>query len=101
MARIVFTAAADADAEAIFDHLYEKAGKAIAVKYRASFRSFYNLLAEFPETGAARSGMGRHIRIVSPYIVIYRHSEVDGVVSILRIVHGRRRITGALIRRAT
>jgi plasmid stabilization system protein ParE len=34
---------------------------------------------------------------VSPYIVIYRHTEAADTVTILRIVHGRRRITGTLL----
>src|SRR5450432_821304 len=103
MVRVVFTAAADADAAAIFDELYAKAGKATVVKYRASFRALYGKLADFPDSGAPRPEIGAKIRIgiVSPYIVITRHTEADGIVSVLRIVHGSRRITGKLIRGAT
>lgn len=38
------------------------------------------------------------IGIVSPCIVIYRFREDEQIVTVLRIVHGRRRITGALLR---
>jgi toxin ParE1/3/4 len=43
--------------------------------------------------------LGSNIRIgiVSPYIVIYRHSEGDDTVTLLRIVHGRRKITGKML----
>ena len=49
-----------------------------------------------------RPKVGAKIRIgvVSPYIVIYKHTETDGVVRVLRIVHGSRWITGKLIRGA-
>jgi toxin ParE1/3/4 len=41
--------------------------------------------------------LGPNVRIgvVSPYIVIYRHAE--DTVNVLRIVHGRRRITDKLL----
>jgi toxin ParE1/3/4 len=44
-------------------------------------------------------GLGKDIRIgiVLPYIVIYRHHEADDIVTVLRIVHGRRNITSKLI----
>ena len=60
----------------------------------------YDHLAGFPAAGAARPNLGARIRIgiVPPTIVITRHTETDGVVTVLRIVHGSRRITGKLIR---
>ena len=102
MSRIIFTEAADADAASIFDELYTKAGKPTVVKYRASFKILYDNLAAFPDSGAPRPNIGAGIRIgiVSPYIVITRHAEPDGVVTVLRIVHGRRRITGKMLRSA-
>lgn len=103
MARVVFTAAADADMAGIFDDLYVKAGKPTVIKYRAAFRTLYEHLADFPDSGAPRPKIGAKIRIgvVSPYIVIYRHAEADSLVRVLRIVHGRRKITGKLIRSAS
>jgi toxin ParE1/3/4 len=100
MASVVFTAAADADAAFVFDDLYTKAGKPTVVKYRAAFKTLYEHLADFPDSGAPRPKVGPKIRIgiVSPYIVIYRHTEAEGVVRVLRIVHGSRRITGRLLR---
>jgi plasmid stabilization system protein ParE len=68
MASVVFTAAADADAAFIFDDLYTKAGKPTVVKYRAAFKTLYEHLADFPDSGAPRPKVGSKIRIgiVSP-----------------------------------
>lgn len=98
--RVTFTAAADADAAAIFDDLYSKAGKSTVIKYRDALKTLYAHLAEFPDSGAPRPKIGPRIRIgiVHPYIVIYRHTEADGAVRVLRIVYGRRKITGKLLR---
>jgi toxin ParE1/3/4 len=100
MARVVLTDAADADAAFIFDDLYAKAGKPTVVKYRAAFKTLYERLADFPDSGAPRPTIGAQIRIgiVSPYIVIYKHTEADSIVRVLRIVHGSRRITRRLLR---
>jgi toxin ParE1/3/4 len=69
------------------------------IKYRALFRKLYDRLAGHPDSGPLRPALGPDIRIgvVSPYIVIYRHTEAADTVTILRIVHGRRRITGTLL----
>jgi plasmid stabilization system protein ParE len=34
---------------------------------------------------------------VLPYVVIYRHIEGDDTLSIIRILHGRRRLTKTLL----
>jgi hypothetical protein len=44
VARVVFTTAADADADVIFEGFYAKAGKPTVVKYRALFRRLYQNL---------------------------------------------------------
>ena len=56
-------------------------------------------LTKHPAIGAPRLALGRDIRIgiVSPCIVIYRHGVDDDTVTVLRIVHGRRRIAGMLL----
>ena len=103
MARISFTAAADADVAVIFDDLYAKAGKSTVLKYRSALRALYSQIAEFPDSGAPRPKLGANIRIgvVHPYIVIYRHTETDNSVRVLRLVHGSREITGKLLRGAS
>ena len=100
MARVVVTPSADADTAEIIAYLEAKAGYLVAARTTASFERLYEHLANFPAAGATRPNLGAHIRIgiVPPYIVIYRHTETDGVVRVLRVVHGSRRITGKLIR---
>jgi toxin ParE1/3/4 len=69
------------------------------VKFRDLFQKLYERLADHPDSGAPRPTLGQNVRIgvVAPYIVIYRHDETNGIVNVLRIVHGRRRITAKMI----
>ncbi|MBV8963091.1 MAG: type II toxin-antitoxin system RelE/ParE family toxin [Hyphomicrobiales bacterium] len=59
----------------------------------------YRRLGYFPGIGSSRPRLGQDIRILPllPYVVIYRHAERDDIVSIVRILHGRRNITGGLL----
>jgi toxin ParE1/3/4 len=52
-------------------------------------------LAVHPDSGVPRPRLDERVRVcvVSPYVVIYEHIEADDMVMILRIVHGRRKIT--------
>jgi plasmid stabilization system protein ParE len=99
MARVIVTSSADADVHAIQSDLAKAAGIRIAAKYTALFGKLYDRLAEHPDSGAPRPSLGKDIRIgiVVPYIVIYRHHEADDIVTVLRVVHGRRNITSKLI----
>jgi plasmid stabilization system protein ParE len=53
-----------------------------------------------PDSSPLRPAIGEQIRIgiVSPYIVIYEHNPASDIVTNFRIVHGKRKITGALLR---
>jgi toxin ParE1/3/4 len=99
MARIVIASSADADFAEILTDLAAKAGWRTASKYDELFEKLYDRLADHPHSGPPRPALGQSIRIgvVSPYIVIYRN-EGDDTVTVLRIVHGRRRITGKMLR---
>jgi plasmid stabilization system protein ParE len=99
MPHVIITATADADTADILAELNSKAGRAIAEKFNALFDSLYDRLADYPESGPLRPKLGRHIRVgfVLPYVVIYRHIESDDTLSIIRILHGRRRLTKALL----
>jgi toxin ParE1/3/4 len=74
-------------------------GQEVADKFNARFETMYDRLAEYPDSGASRPKLGRHIRIglVLPYVVVYRHIESDDTVSIIRVIHGRRRVTRELL----
>ncbi len=95
MARVVITGPADADSAEIIGDLTAKAGELVADRYEAEFEALYLRLATFPESGSPRPKLGRFIRIglVSPYMVVYRHAPGDDLVAVIRILHGRRRIT--------
>ncbi len=99
MPRLIITATADADAAGILTELSNKAGAETAKKFNARFESLYDRLVDHPDSGPTRPKLGPHIRIglVFPYIVIYRHVPNDETVSIIRIVHGRRRLTRVLL----
>lgn len=99
MPKIIFTAAAESDAAAIYANLYSKAGEATVLKYRALFARLYRRLADFPDSGAPRAKLGRNIRIsvILPYIILYRHAEADDLVIVLRLLHGRRKISGKML----
>jgi toxin ParE1/3/4 len=99
MARIVVSFAADADTAGILSYLTNKAGRATAAKYNALFESLYDRLALHPDSGPRRPVLGPNVRIgiVPPYIVIYDHEPAANLITVLRIVDGRRRISGRLL----
>jgi toxin ParE1/3/4 len=99
VARVLITDPADADSAAIISDLTTKAGELVADRYEAEFDALYRRLEAFPESGSPRPKLGRFIRVglVSPYVVVYRHAPDDDLVAIVRIVHGRRRITRRLL----
>ena len=99
MARVVIASSADADYAEIIADLAAKAGRRTAAKYDELFERLYDRLADHPDSGAARPALGPNIRIgiVTPYIVICRNDDDNDTVTVLRIVHGRRRITGRML----
>jgi len=103
VARIIITEPADADSTEIIRDLTAKAGELVADRYEAEFDALYRQLERFPSSGSPRPALGRLVRIgiVSPYIVIHEYLEADDAVTIMRIVHGRRRITRKLLRGAS
>jgi toxin ParE1/3/4 len=98
--RVVITSSADADTAHVTADLGAKAGATVADRYVSDFDKLYQRLADHPRSGAPRPALGRHVRIciVSPYVVIYEYIEADDTVMIMRIVHGRRKITRAFLR---
>jgi toxin ParE1/3/4 len=103
MARVVVASSADGDAAAIINDLVEKAGYAVAARYVEMFDALYDRLAAHPSSGAPRPALGAQVRIgiVPPFIVIYDYDAPTEIVTVLRIVHGRRRISGQLLVRTT
>lgn len=101
MTRLVVTANAEDDINDILDYLAREAGAEVAVAYGNQFRSSIERLLEFPRIGARRTALGTGTRatVVPPYILIYDYEPADDVVTLLRVIHGKRNITYRLIRR--
>ena len=95
MTRLRVAADAETDTTEILDALETKAGAAVAARYAERFRRAVERLIEMPRSGASRAVLGPHARrvVVPPYILIYDYIPGDGTVILLRVLHGRRRIT--------
>ena len=101
MARVVLTASADADTAFILRDLAAKAGADVARRYDAEFDALYRRPERFPESGSPRPALGALVRIgiVSPYNIIHEYISADDVVTVMRLLHGRRRITRRMLNR--
>ena len=98
MAQPVLSAGALADLDDLLDYLACEAGSRVAANYRRDLFHLFELLTDAPALGAPRPSLGRRVRVsvVAPYLVIYR---LDGKTpTVLRILHGRRKISGAMLR---
>jgi len=98
-ARVVVTDAASDDQRAVLLYLHRHAGTSVARRYQHGLSELFRQISDHPDSGPMRPGLGKDIRIgiLPPYIVVYRHDQDAGVVVILRILHGRRRIAGAML----
>jgi toxin ParE1/3/4 len=101
MTRLVVTPEADADGIEIIAYLYREAGVRVAEEYNRRFQHTLARLVDLPETGAPRKSLGTYTRvaIVQPYLLIYDYVPEDDTLTLLRILHGRRNITVALLGR--
>ena len=99
MTRIIVSRQADTDIDEIFDTLFERAGLLVVERYAGDLRAIYERLEMFPAIGAPRHELGRSVRIVVlyPYVIIYRYDPNRDIVTILRVLDGRRDITRRLI----
>jgi len=99
MARVVIASSADADYAEILTDLAAKAGwrngRQIRRAFRRALRSPRRSSALRRAPSRARSDI--RIGIVTPFIVIYRNDDDGNTVTVLRIVHGRRRVTGRML----
>jgi toxin ParE1/3/4 len=101
MATLVVSPEAREDIRSIVAYLRDKAGAVVAQKYLAKFDKAGDLLARFPGIGTPKPSLGHEARttVVAPYVLIYDDSRSADTVTLLRVVHGRRRITIDLITR--
>lgn len=101
MAEVRLSSAAQADFDAVIDHLADVAGKRVAAEYADRLDAALGRIAEFPGIGATRQHLGAQTRIVvvSPYVIFYDGGPDSPTVDVLRILHGHRHITPELIAR--
>lgn len=83
------------DFDEILDYLEAVASPRVANRYGRDIQAAINKLADFPGMGPLRSelGPGTRIMIVSPYLIFYEERIESREVVVLRILHGRRKIT--------
>jgi toxin ParE1/3/4 len=100
MSKVQVTAPAKVDRFDILTSLAEKSGTNTAERYKIEFREWFHFLTHTPEGGAPRPRLGKNMRIVvvDPYLVIYHYDPEIDTVRILRIVHGKRRISARLLK---
>jgi toxin ParE1/3/4 len=100
MTRLIVTPQAESDVGDILDYLEQNAGLKVAESYDRRFRLAIERVVQHPATGAPRPALGRDTRmaIVWPYLLIYDHARAEDIVTLLRILHGRRRVTRGLPR---
>lgn len=99
MTRLVVSVNAEADIAAILDYLEIQGGASIAAVYGDRFADTIERLVNFPKFGVPRLALGSEARIVLvyPYILIYDFAQDSEVITILRVLHGKRDITKKLM----
>ena len=79
----------------------DQGGFTPAQDFATAIVALQNRLGAFPRAYPTRPSLGAGVRLatIAPHIVLYRYDEVADHVLVLRVVHGRRRITEALLKR--
>jgi toxin ParE1/3/4 len=97
MTPVVVSPKADEDVSLMLEHLQAVAGPAVMRRYVQELNAIYERLTLFPDSGPRRKSLGPHVRIavLSPYVIIYEH--VNGTVTIVRVLDGRRNVTRRLV----
>src|SRR5262245_24224643 len=99
MGELRFSPSAARDLQKIADDIAAAAGARVALDFVGRLRQSLETLADHPGAGRRRTELGSDVRswAVWPYVAFYRPR--DGDAEIVRILHGRRRITRRLLRR--
>jgi toxin ParE1/3/4 len=100
MARVIVSDLTDEDTATMLGDIAREADHLVADRYNAELGSLYDRLADYPESCQARPKLGAHVRVgvIHPYLVIYRYATGSDTVSIVRILHRRRKITRNFLR---
>ena len=99
---VIVAPRARGDLFSIVRHLAKVAGPEIAGRWDDKFWEGIDRLRDFPGVGTRRPRLGRDVWmiVVAPYLIFYRHSACEPLVIILRVLHGRRRISRKLVQEA-
>jgi toxin ParE1/3/4 len=94
---VVFTSAARADLDAIFEWIADRAGIDIASSFAERIRSFCRGFVDFPERGVKRDDLAPGLRLVGfRRRVTIAFSLQDDRIVILRILYRGRNVTALL-----
>jgi plasmid stabilization system protein ParE len=99
MGRLLVSDLARADIHEVLNNLEKRAGQVTALRYALEFQAVFDRLTEFPEMGVARPELGPAARfvVIDPYLLFYDVEQTLDVF-VLRLLHGRRKITAELVR---
>jgi len=100
MTRLTFAPSADEDLAEIQSRVAAKFGPNTLRAQEERLNEFFDHLAAFPESCQARPRLGKGIRlgVIVPYSLLYRYDRDLDHVLIIRILHGRRKITRKMLR---
>lgn len=97
-AQVIVAPEALRDFREMASFLEREAGGRVAANYAGRLDDALTLIEEHPEIGSPRRRLGKGVRIwpIAPWVLFY---ETGGEsVLILRLLHGKRRITPRLLR---
>jgi toxin ParE1/3/4 len=101
MTTLVVSADAEADTIDILAYLTTEAGPLIAAEYGDRFHTTIERMVELPESGAPRPHLGSNTRIavVAPYVLIFDYDQDHDLLTLLRVLHGKRDIASVISKR--
>ena len=99
MTRLVVTADAETDTVEILAYLTTEAGPLVAADYGDRFHVTIRRMVDLPESGAPRPRLGANARIavVAPYVLIFDYARGEDVLTLLRVLHGKRNISRLIL----
>lgn len=95
MARVDFSITGRADLRKVINDLQRRAGSTVAVEFIGKFEATFDRLGEFPGIGSPRRRLGARVRmlVVAPCLNFHDGGPKATSVTVLRLLHGSRRIT--------
>ena len=101
MPRVRLSRQAQDDFDAVIDYLARNADPGAAPRYGERIRAAINQLAHLPHIGSRRYALGENVRawVIRPYLIVYDPDSREGVVEVLRILHGARDIDEDMVRK--